>query len=283
MLRVNCNLSFEEFMEEAEPMLLKQETCNNLMLGLIYRFKAMKYDANPEVGHFGLVYDGGEAIYAFMQTPPKNWIFASMDGVPDTVIRKVAGQLKKDGYDVPGVIGPHEVIEVFVDQWVKETHALPRLHMKQLIYQLDKVNPVSEAAGYLKRATRHDEPIVAKWLLQFGQEVGEGTISERASEMAATYIEWGSAYLWTVGDTPVSMLNQSRRTANGVTVNAVYTPDEHKRKGYATSAVAALSQQLLDDGFQFCSLYTDMLNPTSNGIYRRIGYYEVGASVVYTF
>ena len=55
-------------------------------------------------------------------------------------------------------------------------------------------------------------------------------------------------------------------------VNAVYTPPEQRRRGYATAAVAVLSQRLLDTGYQFCCLFTDLSNPTSNTIYQRIGY-----------
>jgi predicted GNAT family acetyltransferase len=36
--------------------------------------------------------------------------------------------------------------------------------------------------------------------------------------------------------------------------------------------VAALSQHLLDEGFAFTSLFTDLANPTSNQIYMKIGY-----------
>src|SRR5699024_8462530 len=89
--------------------------------------------------------------------------------------------------------------------------------------------------------------------------------------------------LWLVDGHPVSMVNKARRMRNGATINAVFTPDEHKRKGYATNAVAALSQKLLDAGFVFCSLHTDLANPTSNNIYRKIGYYAAGTSIVYKF
>lgn len=33
--------------------------------------------------------------------------------------------------------------------------------------------------------------------------------------------------------------------------------------------------------YKFCCLYTDKSNAASNNIYKQIGYYEVGASVVY--
>lgn len=283
MIQIKCNLSLDEFVAEAEPLLLKKEACNNLMLGILNHFKEVKHTAIVSEGNYGIAFSGDEAVFAFMQTPPKKWIFAAGDAVSDAVIQEVVIEMKRNRLDVPGVIGPTKEVDVFVAQWEKEQSQAAHLHMKQLIYQLDRVKSISLASGHLERATRAHESIIADWLFQFGKETVEDISAEKAMEMAASYIEVGSAYVWMDNQTPVSMVNRSRKTQNGATVNAVYTPDEYKRKGYATSAVATLSQKILDDGFGFCSLYTDMLNPTSNNIYKRIGYYEVGTSIVYTF
>ncbi|MFP6594299.1 MAG: hypothetical protein VB860_04865, partial [Dehalococcoidia bacterium] len=43
----------------------------------------------------------------------------------------------------------------------------------------------------------------------------------------------------------------------------------------ATACVAALSQEMLDDGKEFCCLYTDLSNRTSNDIYMSIGFKPV--------
>lgn len=283
MIRVECNLSLEEFLADAMALLLKKEACNNLMLGILNHFEEMKHTTIVRNGNYGMVYNGDEPIYAFMQTPPKNWIFAASDDVPTIAMYSIVEEMKRKGYDVPGIIGPNKEVETFVAQWEKETNQQSELHMKQLVYQLDKVNPVPKSPGRLMKATREHASIMARWLFQFGKESVENITFDKAAEMAASFIDAGSAYVWLDNHTPVSMLNRSRKTTNGVTINAVYTPDAYKRRGYATSAVAKLSQQLLDEGFQFCSLYTDMLNPTSNNIYKRIGYYEVGTSIVYTF
>jgi predicted GNAT family acetyltransferase len=63
----------------------------------------------------------------------------------------------------------------------------------------------------------------------------------------------------------------------------VYTPPEWRGKGYASACVAALSQLCLDSGYQFCMLYTDLANPTSNSIYQKIGYQPIGESREYRF
>ena len=77
------------------------------------------------------------------------------------------------------------------------------------------------------------------------------------------------------------MAGWSGPTAHGIRVNAVYTPVELRGQGYASATVAALSQLLLDRGYRFCCLYTDLSNPTSNAIYKRIGYDPVTDSSVY--
>ena len=74
---------------------------------------------------------------------------------------------------------------------------------------------------------------------------------------------------------PVSMAGLSRPTTHGISINDVYTAPEFREKGYASSLVAHLSQYALDHGKEFCSLYTDLANPTSNSIYQKIGYYPV--------
>jgi hypothetical protein len=58
-------------------------------------------------------------------------------------------------------------------------------------------------------------------------------------------------------------------------VGPVYTPPAERRRGYAGALVAALSQRLLDEGREFCFLFTDLANPTSNHVYQEIGYEPV--------
>jgi len=66
-------------------------------------------------------------------------------------------------------------------------------------------------------------------------------------------------------------------------VSLVYTPPERRNRGYASALVAALSQHLLDAGWQFCVLFTDLANPISNSIYQRIGYRPVSDFDEYDF
>ena len=51
--------------------------------------------------------------------------------------------------------------------------------------------------------------------------------------------------------------------------------DELLLRAVVDVALEAASCLVLDRGMRFCFLYTDLANPTSNGIYMRIGYEPV--------
>jgi hypothetical protein len=79
------------------------------------------------------------------------------------------------------------------------------------------------------------------------------------------------------------MAGYSRELPTAIGVAFVYTPPYFRGKGYATSCVAQLSRMALDKGYKKCVLYTDLLNPTSNSIYQRIGYKPVCDSLMLKF
>ena len=67
-----------------------------------------------------------------------------------------------------------------------------------------------------------------------------------------------------------------------VRVGPVFTPPERRVHGYASALVAAVSSDVRSAGHR-CILYTDLHNPTSNSIYRKIGYQAVAGGVAYEF
>jgi len=81
-----------------------------------------------------------------------------------------------------------------------------------------------------------------------------------------------SLYLWELDGTPRAIAGHSGPTPCGMRIGPVYTPPDQRRHGYASAFVAALSQQLLEGRCEFCFLFADRLNPTSNHIYQAIGY-----------
>src|SRR5262249_27281930 len=145
--------------------------------------------------------------------------------------------------------------------------------MRQRIHALARVKlPTRVPGGALRPAGAADLPLLVEWFGAFAAETGAqaGDARTRAEALLREH----SVHLWTDGE-PRSMAAASARTPHGVRVGYVYTPPSHRRRGYATAAVARLSDQLLRDGRRSCFLYTDLANPTSNAIYARIGYEPV--------
>lgn len=122
--------------------------------------------------------------------------------------------------------------------------------------------------------------MVKEWVYQFCKDVNLPITMDEADAKADDLIRKGSLMGWDVDGEIVSMANTSRPTKRNINVNFVYTPINHRKKGYASDCVAALSQMMLDQGYQTTSLYTDLSNPTSNKIYQEIGYELVADSVL---
>ena len=83
------------------------------------------------------------------------------------------------------------------------------------------------------------------------------------------------AYLWEDCGRVVSWVGASGETPHGIRIAPVYTPPELRGHGYASNLTAAASQDQLNRGRQLCFLFTDLANPTSNKIYRAVGYEPV--------
>ncbi|WP_085506344.1 GNAT family N-acetyltransferase [Thalassobacillus devorans] len=267
----------KEYLHKVEPLLMKQEAMNNLPLGIAERLKKQPAEADLIT-----IENGGEVVYTLLHTMRNQWVLPACD-TDQSVIEMAACYLYDNGYPVDGIVGKAEGAAVFKDACSKKSKRTSYIHMKQLVYRLDQLEQIHVNGGKLKVAEESDKALIAEWLRFFGREAGERSIMEDAETLAEHMVKSGSMHLWIVNGTPVSMVNQSRSTKHGATVNAVYTPDEYKRKGYATQAVWALTEKLLEQGYRFCSLYTDAENPTSNSIYKKIGYYPIGESVVYRF
>lgn len=68
-----------------------------------------------------------------------------------------------------------------------------------------------------------------------------------------------------------------------VRVGPVYTPPRWRGHGYASAVTAEVSRGALVAGAEEVLLYTDLANPVSNSVYKRIGYREVEDRIVLSF
>ena len=78
------------------------------------------------------------------------------------------------------------------------------------------------------------------------------------------------------------MAAHTRTLAGAVRIQAVYTPPAYRRRGYASADEGGISGHLVRMGNRVL-LFTDLGNPTSNSVYRRIGFRAVAENLRYRF
>ncbi|WP_394218081.1 GNAT family N-acetyltransferase [Halobacillus trueperi] len=269
-----------KFHERVEPLLMDKEAENNLPLGILER---LKNSQGQEACHLISFQDNGKTAFMSMRTPPHLWIIPSLNHWEPVHIRAFVQYLVNEDHEVPGVVGERSAVECFLKEWKHHTGQEAELQMEQGIFRLDQLKPIRKQTGQLIEADASHQILVENWLEQFGKETGESYVAGRAKELAESLIEDQRLHLWIVEGTAVSMASRARTTKHGATINAVFTPDQYKRKGYASQAVWHLTDKLLKSGYSFCSLYTDLANSTSNSMYKKIGYERIGDSIVYRF
>ncbi|MCU0463548.1 MAG: GNAT family N-acetyltransferase [Anaerolineae bacterium] len=268
----------------AEPFLLLREARHNLMLGLSH---TLRQTPGVYEGFFLAVVEdaAGEVVGAVLRTLPYNAILSHFT---DTNAISLVAQTLYDRFGVlPGVSGAPTEAEPFVATWQALTGAGATVAMPEMIYALEQVIPPAPVPGGLRPATEADKPLMARWHYNFMVDATPwaGPDYERSQRWAENAIASSvrRVFFWEVDGQPVSMVGATGPTPNGIRIGPVYTPPEVRGRGYASAMTAGLSQLLLDEGRRFCFLYTDANNPTSNKIYRAIGYEYVCDSVVMHF
>ncbi|MEV0493992.1 GNAT family N-acetyltransferase [Streptomyces atratus] len=210
----------------------------------------------------------GEVAGTLVQTPP----YRPLLGV---VAPEALGPLAA-AFPLTSVNADRASAEVLAAGWPRH-----RIDQEQRLYRLIELAPPSPAPpGAPRSATAADRALLVAWHRAFAADVGQpDTHAERiVDERTAS----GGLTLWEVDGMPVSMAGVSPRIAGAVRVTAVYTPPEHRGHGYAAAVTAEVSRAAREAGADEVVLFTDLANPTSNGVYQRIGYRPVSDRLLIT-
>ena len=257
------------------PALEGAEVENNLLLGIVGAL-AVGRPAVPAAGAgaerplLAIVEDDAGALAAVaVRTPPSKLVLAR---APDAALAALARGIAVVDRALPGVVGPVEAAAAFATHWSEATGASARAGMRQRVYRLDRVVEPAPVAGRLRAAGEGDVARVAEWVDAFSRDTGVERWNAEA--LVRRKLEDRALWLWEHRG-PASMACTTGATARGIRVGLVYTPPERRGRGYASACVAAVSRAQLAAGRRWCSLFTDLANPTSNHIYQAIGYRPV--------
>jgi uncharacterized protein len=284
MIRVRRPSDVHAFLAEAGPFLAEREAEHNLLFGicsLLVR-DPLPFGAGPP--YLAISEDDGRIVGAAIRTPPHNLVLSETDdlGAIEPLVRDV----RDAGETLPGVLGPGKAASAFVRAWCERAGGSATLSMANRIYRASRSTPPSGVEGEMRPYRDDDHDLTIRWFDAFVQEaLPEEATSESSAALLRRRLDDpdGGMRIWEHEGHPVSHAGFGSRTPNGIRVGPVYTPPELRGKGYASALVGQMTAELLEGRHRYCFLFTDLANPTSNGIYQRIGYEAVTDVDQYAF
>ncbi len=265
----------EAFYARVEPYLLAHEAEHNLVFGLLSNAREVPPRFPDPI--LLLVEQAGDIQLVALQSDAEHNFVLSLAQTPEAV-KFLATDLFERGMSLRGVHGLIDESRGFAETWSRLSGQTYFVNAPLRTYKLEQVISVTGVPGTLRRARPDDRDLLVEWEMGFRRDAfpddehhvedAERTIDYR---LASTT---GGMFVWD-DNGAVSYAGFGGPTPHGIRVGPVYTPPELRAHGYASACVAGMSQFLLDSGRQFCFLFTDLRNPTSNHIYQVIGYQPV--------
>jgi ribosomal protein S18 acetylase RimI-like enzyme len=228
---------------------------------------AIRY-AEPGRYWIGML-DGVPAGVAVQQPADTPLAVAPM---PAVLVAAVAAAIDEGDVALPGVFGPAGTASLFAEVWagLRNLRAVPT--SEERLYEIRDLWFPDGVAGTLRRAAEADRELLLSWLPGF--EAGAGWArSNPAAVFVTRRLAAGDVWIWD-DDGPVSMAARTEAVAGVSRIQAVNTPPELRRRGYASAAVAALSASVLAQGLR-CVLNANVNNVAANSVYQRLGYQAV--------
>ena len=259
-------------LSEAGAFLASDPVRHNLILTLLHARVAY-----PEPGRYWLTTDGGTVVGVAFQSPLD--FFASVTPMRAEAVAGLVEAIVDAGMILPGVNGEAATAARFAGQWTERRGSAAFPVEGQRIYELARAPQGTAASGRMRKASLDDRDLVLAWMRGFFVDVGQD--ARDLEPVVERRLEAGQFWLWEDGG-PASMAANSEPVEGVVRVQAVYTPPERRNRGYAGACVCDLSRRMSEAGHR-CILYTDLGNPTSNSVYRRIGYHAVSEGLRYRF
>ncbi len=227
--------------------------------------------------------DAGEVVGAGMRTAPFEPYPLFLLAMPDDAAVELARVLHARGETVHGINGALPGARLCAEETARLTGGRAEVAIHLRLFELAEVVPPRPVAGTLRPARPDDAELALAWFDEFmraadeqaGREPGSGHDQVETMEGLLRRIEHGRIWFWEDGSGErVHMTGANAPSYGAARVGPVFTPAGHRGRGYASAAVAEVSQLILDDGARPC-LFTDQANPTSNAIYQALGYRPV--------
>ncbi|WP_328464910.1 GNAT family N-acetyltransferase [Actinoplanes sp. NBC_00393] len=269
----------EQFIATAGRFLRSEPVRHTVFLTLIEGLRSQgPHVYGPQAPHFGWWSPPADEVCgALIHTPPFPVMFTEL---PAEAVPAAVGALA--GHPLSGANLLAGDVAAFTAGWQERTGVKASAGMRTRLFRLDRlISPDPAPTGGARPATEADRALLIDWLDTYHEYIGEQPPDLEA--MVDARLESGGVTLWEDGGVPVALAIRSRPEAGMVRIQTVYTPAEHRRRGYGAGVTTAATQAALDAGATDVVLFTDLANPTSNALYPRLGYRPIEDRAVVKF
>jgi len=272
-LNLVVHKNINDFRDRCRGWLLRDEALNNSLIAVIDLI-ANKSRAYSGPYWFGTLEEDGDIVAIAVQCMPDGLTLSETNSEGVALIYDAMSESVGAPHRI---LGPEPATTELAERWDQETEYRALKEGDWNIHWVKKVLPPARPAnGRLKKAEESDAEWVASWGAAYGKE--KPAVVDVADFMLRK-LRRNELYVWD-DDGAKTMLTVSGFTDRGVRISAVFTPEEHRGRGYASVAVAVLSQSLLDDDNDFVVLHTKEGDPAER-VYKRLGYEQIESRACY--
>ena len=241
---------------------------------------------------FGKVIDENKnsTVLIFLNCLPNNLLVnpISMDGLYEA-INDLSLYFIKHKVKLNGLNAKKEICDLFIkcmnnnlSNKKKET-LLFEEHLALDIMALRKLKAMDLKEGRTRLANTDELGLINNYMVDFYREALHEEVSyEEQVVKVERLLHNNKIYVFENQDHQiVTMAATTRTLVNGVCINYVYTPREYRGHGFAKTNMYHICKGILEEGYQFCSLFVDKTNPISNQVYIDVGFMVIDDQYAY--
>ena len=264
----------KEFINENEELLLEKEWLNNLILGNCYY--ALENGIDESWLLASIIDNNRTELIMLLRRPWKLLLYSPTNNKDDRLYKFAAEEVYKIDKEIPGVNSENEIANKFADEYCKLAKKEKKLHIPMRILLLEKLsNSDLRDDVVFRKADIKDKEVLKEFTRNFYNEALQEEISEEELEEKFYSNLEKEYFVLEKKEKIVAQTLSSRKLKKGKNISGVFTPKEERGKGYAYNLVYRVSKKFIDDGAEYCVLFTDDTNPISNHVYEKIGYKRV--------
>ena len=219
-----------EALAVCEPYLVSRPVEHNVVLTVLRR-----RIADPTQGRYWWIDDQGTIVGFAMQSPLS--FHSGITPMTTLATRALVDAMSDTAPDLPGVASDAASAASFAGSWAERLRIPVTPVEAQRIYRLAVLHRPDRVPGVFRRADDADRDTLVAHRVAFHADTSEPGELDAA---AAVERSLPRCFVWD-DDGVVSSATATIPEAGVVRVGVVYSPPEHRRRGYASALVAAIS------------------------------------------